>query len=533
VRGNLIGTDVTGTLPLGNTGNGVQVPAGLSDVLVSSNVISANGAYGVASDFGSSGGLTTVLTGNFIGTDETATLDLGNAFAGIFVYQRPNWSIGGVAAGEGNVIAHNGRGSSSGTVWHCGVTVLLPTGVAIRGNRVFDNFPLGINLYDGVNVPPDSVTPNDGGDSDTGPNDLQNYPMITSVVPGASTTHVEGLLNSKSSTTFDIDLFSAACQPRPHDFVQGETFLGTLQVTTDVNADASFATDVPFVLGPNDIVTATATDPNGNTSEFSQRIVFSLDPAFGPAAGDVQSTLTGMLFEDGATVTVGGDPATGVSVQGPTTITAFMPARPAGSVNDVTVTNPSGVTGTLRNGWVADFLDVPGGQQFHDFVVTLFANGITSGIGGGNYGVNDSTLRQQMAVFLLKGKHGLCYAPPPCKGVFPDVPCPSQFADWIEALFNEGITGGCGGGDFCPTSPVLRQQMAVFLLKAEHGSTYLPPSCTGVFADVPCPSLFADWIEQLAAEMITGGCGGGNFCPTNPNTRGQMAVFITKTFNLQ
>jgi hypothetical protein len=53
-----------------------------------------------------------------------------------------------------------------------------------------------------------------------------------------------------------------------------------------------------------------------------------------------------------------------------------------------------------------------------------------------------------------------------------------------------------------------------------------------VFPDVPCPSLFADWIEQLAEEAITGGCGGGNFCPTNPNTRGQMAVFLTKTFSL-
>jgi hypothetical protein len=77
--------------------------------------------------------------------------------------------------------------------------------------------------------------------------------------------------------------------------------------------------------------------------------------------------------------------------------------------------------------------------------------------------------------------------------------------------------------------------MAVFLLKAEHGSSYVPPACTppGQFADVPCPGQFTDWIEQLAAENITGGCGGSNYCPQNPNTRGQMAVFIGKTFNLQ
>ena len=74
--------------------------------------------------------------------------------------------------------------------------------------------------------------------------------------------------------------------------------------------------------------------------------------------------------------------------------------------------------------------------------------------------------------------------------------------------------------------------MAVFLLKAKYGSSYTPPACTGVFDDVDCSSHFAAWIEQLALEEITGGCGGNNYCPTNPNTRGQMAVFIVKTFNL-
>ena len=68
---------------------------------------------------------------------------------------------------------------------------------------------------------------------------------------------------------------------------------------------------------------------------------------------------------------------------------------------------------------------------------------------------------------------------------------------------------------------------------AVHGRTYAPPRCSGRFTDVPCPSLFADWIEQLAAEQITGGCGSGNYCPNNPNTRGQMAVFLVKTFGLE
>jgi hypothetical protein len=137
-----------------------------------------------------------------------------------------------------------------------------------------------------------------------------------------------------------------------------------------------------------------------------------------------------------------------------------------------------------------------------------------------------------MAVFILKAKHGANYVPPTCSGAFADVTCPSQFADWIEELYAEGITGGCGVGAYCPDNPVTRAQMAAFLLKAKHGSSYVPPPCTGEFSDELCPSLFADWIEELSTEGITAGCGAGIFCPNVPNTRGQMAVFIVKTFDL-
>ena len=175
-------------------------------------------------------------------------------------------------------------------------------------------------------------------------------------------------------------------------------------------------------------------------------------------------------------------------------------------------------------------------NTFHDYVNTVARNGVTAGCGGGNYCGTASVTRAQMAVFLLKAEHGSTFLPPSCTGTFTDVACPGGFAvDWIEQLAFEGITGGCGGTNFCPNNGVRRDQMAVFLLKAEHGPAYVPPACVppGVFPDVACPGQFTNWIEQLAAEAITGGCGGGNYCPLNPNTRGQMAVFITKTFHLQ
>jgi hypothetical protein len=140
-----------------------------------------------------------------------------------------------------------------------------------------------------------------------------------------------------------------------------------------------------------------------------------------------------------------------------------------------------------------------------------------------------------MAVFLLKAKYGLCYTPPPCTvAVFTDVPCSSGFAPWINELVAEGITGGCGGGNYCPASPVLRQQMAVLLLRTVEAPGYAPPACvTATFTDVPCSSNFAPWIYELVARNITAGCGGGNYCPTLTANRGQMATFVVKTFSLQ
>ncbi len=140
-----------------------------------------------------------------------------------------------------------------------------------------------------------------------------------------------------------------------------------------------------------------------------------------------------------------------------------------------------------------------------------------------------------MAVFLLKSKLGPAYLPPPATGArvrrrFRRAPSPRH---WIEDLADSGISAGCGAGLFCPDGTVTRAQMAVFLLKARNGAAWTPPAATGIFDDVPSRNPFAAWIEALAAEGVTAGCGGGNYCPDNPNTRGQMAVFLTKTFGMK
>ena len=216
-----------------------------------------------------------------------------------------------------------------------------------------------------------------------------------------------------------------------------------------------------------------------------------------------------------------------------TTIAAVSPALPPGTLADIVVTNSDGSAGTLPLGFLADFADVPDSHPFHDAVVRLAAGGVASGCGGGAYCVDAPVTRAQAAVLLLKARGGVCDPPPAATGaVFADVAAGSFAADWIEALAGEGITGGCGGGNYCPQSPVRRDQAAALLLKALRGSGYTPPPCAGLFADVPCPSPLADWIEALVAEQIAAGCGGGNYCPLAPVTRGQMAVLIAKTFGL-
>jgi uncharacterized repeat protein (TIGR03803 family) len=258
--------------------------------------------------------------------------------------------------------------------------------------------------------------------------------------------------------------------------------------------------------------------------------VVSILPDSGPAAGGTDVTISGSGFANQATVSLSGSMATSVDVVDAATITATTPNLAPGLLHDLSVVNTDTSIGFLERAWLADFLDVPEADTFHDFVEAIVRAGITAGCGGGNYCRNASVTRAQMAVFLLKAKHGQFYLPPDCSGVFDDVVCPSQFADWIEQLVAESITVGCGGNNYCPASPVTRAQMAVFLLKAKFGSSHVPPACTPVFADVVCPSLFADWIGELVALNITAGCGGGNYCPTFANTRGQMAVFLTKTF---
>jgi photosystem II stability/assembly factor-like uncharacterized protein len=176
------------------------------------------------------------------------------------------------------------------------------------------------------------------------------------------------------------------------------------------------------------------------------------------------------------------------------------------------------------------FEDVTAGYWAYDFVMALYNAGITGGCSTNPLRFcPDSTInRWQMAVFM---ETSLGRAPAAeCTGVFSDVNTETvgdAVCRFIEDFASAGITGGCGSGKFCPNDPVTRAQMAVFIEAALGASP--APSCAGMFSDVNAETTgdgFCRFIEDFATRGITGGCGGGNYCPNNSVTRAQMAIFL-------
>jgi hypothetical protein len=181
-----------------------------------------------------------------------------------------------------------------------------------------------------------------------------------------------------------------------------------------------------------------------------------------------------------------------------------------------------------------NFADVASTSLFASVIERIFHAGVTAGCGTSPlvYCPGSPVTRAQMAVFLERGMRGASYVPPAATGVFADVPAGSPFAAWIEQLWRDGVTAGCGGGNFCPDASVTRAQMAVFLTKARHPLACTYPASGTVFSDVPAAYWAAGFIEELHRERVTGGCGNGQYCPESPVRRDQMAAFLVRGFRL-
>jgi len=341
VRGNYIGTNAAGTAALPNALNGIAIGTTGNTIggtaAGAGNVVSGNAAYGVALSETASGN---TVQGNYIGTNANGDQALGNTLVGLLIYGAANNTIGGAVAGAGNVISGtlNGPGvlieiasasnnqfkgnfigtDKSGTspvpnagpgikiggqadqnqiggflngegntiAFNQGVGILVQgigQGNAIRRNRIFSNQSIGIDLAD---VP--GVTPNDAGDGDTGANNSQNFPVLTAATRDLNGTIFNGTLNAKANTEYRVEFFhNQTCDPSGNG--EGQFYLGAIpSLVTNGSGNATIIASVAMALPPaGEFVSATATDPSGNTSEFSAcQVVTSLSPgtfAFGAA----------------------------------------------------------------------------------------------------------------------------------------------------------------------------------------------------------------------------------------------------------
>jgi titin len=272
IQGNLIGTGATGNTGLANTGFGVHVTGQAHNNLIGGttaaqrNVISGNTtADGIELDgVGTSGN---TISGNYIGVGADGSTSLPN-FDGVVLYSGPsNNTIGGTTPGSGNVIAFNLHG---GVAIGNGLADTAVTGNAILGNSIYGNVSPGIDLAH------NGITANDFNDADTGPNNLQNYPLLTSAfVYSGNYLVIQGTLNSSANTTYRIEFF-ANTSADASGFGQGQTYLGYINVTTSSNPNNAAFTAVLYLASPppaGSFISATATDSSNNTSEFAQDIV--------------------------------------------------------------------------------------------------------------------------------------------------------------------------------------------------------------------------------------------------------------------
>jgi CSLREA domain-containing protein len=283
ILGNYIGINAAGNASLPNK-CGIRNEGGFHNSIGSTtpgsgNVISGNTESGIHIGTTISNPAWTTIRGNYIGTDASGLLPIGNGGSGIETDINTSYAtIGGIEPGAGNLIAFNEVGVA--VFWKAGGMIGAEDGHrnAILGNSIHSNTGLGIDLWEeyteywGVAYGEDwGVTLNDTGDTDYGPNKRQNFPVLTSIIRGIESTNITGGLNSISDTQFRIEFFSNSAID-PTFYGEGETYLGFTTITTDAGGDAVFNAELSVIVPQGRAVTATATDPDGNTSEFSAYI---------------------------------------------------------------------------------------------------------------------------------------------------------------------------------------------------------------------------------------------------------------------
>ena len=353
IQGNYIGTNTSGNAPLGNTGPGIHVvgstnvniggtAAGARNVIGGNGTLSAQNGPGILMEGNAPfSTATATIQGNSIGVGADGSTNVGNLGDGIdFITNASGSTVGAVATGGagGNIIAFNGIGRTNGA----GVGVAGgSTSNKIFSNSIFGNTgsvtALGIDLS-ASGTATDGPTANDNCDPDAGGNNLQNFPLITSAQTNGSNILITGTLNSVASTAYTIEFFSNGSG------TQARTYLGSTIASTSPSCAATFSASLATAVAVGQNITATATDPLGNTSEISAAVAAIVAPptvtkSFNPTSIGVNGTST-------ITITLS-NPSTN-----PSTGAAITDTYPAGLVNATpsNVATTCGGTATAANG---------------------------------------------------------------------------------------------------------------------------------------------------------------------------------------
>ncbi len=215
---------------------------------------------------------------------------------------------------------------------------------------------------------------------------------------------------------------------------------------------------------------------------------------------------------------------------GPGSVTVTIPAAVL-TADQAGTLNVAGQSISVLQDFTAQvFNDVPPSAYYFDAVNILSTKGVTAGCGNNDFCPGETLTRADMAIFIVRaifGSDNFSYNPTP---IFNDVGVNDFGFAWIQELSQLGITGGCGNNDFCPNDVVTRDQMAVFLVRGRLGSTtvFTYPG-NPYFSDVPSTYSFFPWIQRLAYDQITSGCGNGMYCPTESISRGDTSILLVRS----
>jgi hypothetical protein len=578
VQGNFIGTDVSGAIDLGNLLNGVDVYDASTNTIGGTtagarNIISGNGSHGIV--IAGSKATGNLALGNFIGTDVSGTAPLGNSSDGVILFfHANNNAIGGDISGAGNLIAFNGG---------VGVSLFNEAG---NGNSILSN-SIFSNALHGIGLSRHAVTFNDQCDADSGPNNLQNFPFLSSALISGGSINIEGSINSAPNTTYTIQFFSnASC--KTSDAGEGETLIGSITITTSSNCNPLFKIDLPVMVPVGRWITATATDQAGNTSEFSPCVevngtpncnysILSATRDFPSAGGNATVRVTAspgcpwtaVSNESWITITAGTD-GTGngsvsytVGVNNITTSPRTGTITIAGDIFTVTQNAASSICGyTVTPTSPTNFAHTGG---FGKFTLTTgstcnwFAGADVPwisvqsfGKGGGSIGytVQPNTGPPRQGTIVLEGQTFTVYQDSTCTFILSaahksfaanggtgsflvdvGVDCmwgATENLSWVT--ITAGMVGnGPGAVSFTVDPNTAPTPRSGTITVGDQTFTVFQ----GIsFSDVPLGHPFYDEIGRLSARGVTLGCSAPGqppaFCPAGLVTREQMAAFIIR-----